>query len=324
MTAINFPINASAFSLIGPCPVSLAAANISCKVVVADTLPTIGTAGVTLNPNMRARTFEAVDGSSQVWAAALSGSGFVSALFLTGPFASGGGGATGAAGPTGPTGSTGPTGPTGAGVTGATGPAGPTGSTGPTGPAGATGSGATGPTGPTGPMGGPTGPAGATGPTGPTGSTGVAGATGAGVTGATGPTGPTGPAGQTGPTGAAGATGAGATGATGATGSSGGAPTVNTQAGATYTLQSSDNNNIVYFTDTSSVTVTVPSGLGSGFECLIIQGVSGSSGKVTLSAGGGVTLTSYPATQFSTPGSGGVISIIAVASNSLVVSGGIA
>lgn len=92
MTAINFPVASGAFASVGACPVQLAATNVACKVVVADTQPSIGTSGTVLDPNMRPQTFEPVDGSSQAWVATLSGSGFVSALLLTGPFASGGGG----------------------------------------------------------------------------------------------------------------------------------------------------------------------------------------------------------------------------------------
>ena len=60
-------------------------------------------------------------------------------------------------------------------------------------------------------------------------------------------------------------------------------PTVNAQTGTTYTLQASDNNNIVTISNASAITLTVPSGLAAGFNCLIIQK---GAGKITFSASG--------------------------------------
>jgi hypothetical protein len=83
-------------------------------------------------------------------------------------------GIDGATGPTGPQGTIGATGPTGpAGTNGTNGLDGATGPTGPQGPTGPTGADST--------VTGPTGSTGATGPTGPTGATGATGATGPGV-----------------------------------------------------------------------------------------------------------------------------------------------
>lgn len=62
---------------------------------------------------------------------------------------------------------------------------------------------------------------------------------------------------------------------------------INTQSGTTYTLRSSDNGKVVVFTNGSAVTLTIPSGLGAGFNCSIIQY---GAGQVTVSAGAGVTL----------------------------------
>lgn len=181
-------------------------------------------------------------------------------------------------------GPTGPTGPTGPSVTGPTGAAsnitGPTGSQGIQGPTGATG--ATGSTGPTGPS--------ITGPTG-------AASTVAGPTGSTGPTGPgiTGPTGAastvTGPTGAPGA----ASTVTGPTGAS--APTgysaVTTQTGTTYTLAKTDANDLVIFTNSSAITVTVPTvataswAIGERIDVL-----QKGSGQLTFSPASGVTIVS--------------------------------
>jgi hypothetical protein len=103
------------------------------------------------------------------------------------------------------------------------------------------------------------------GPTGPTGDNGV-----------TGPTGDNGVAGPTGPTGAdstvAGPTGAdGATGATGPAVQSVVAQEKNDQTGTSYTLQDSDHGKLVTLNNASAITLTVPSGLRSDFECAVLQ-----------------------------------------------------
>lgn len=48
-------------------------------------------------------------------------------------------------------------------------------------------------------------------------------------------------------------------------------PSVNAQTGTTYTLQASDNGKIVTCDNAAGCTVTVPSGLGAGFHCQVIQ-----------------------------------------------------
>lgn len=67
------------------------------------------------------------------------------------------------------------------------------------------------------------------------------------------------PAGQTG-----------STGATGAVGPSNGLA-INQQTGTTYTLQASDTGKIIECTSNSAVTITLPSGLGNRFWCIIKQ-----------------------------------------------------
>jgi len=54
----------------------------------------------------------------------------------------------------------------------------------------------------------------------------------------------------------------------------------NPQTGTTYTLQASDNGVIVTCNNASAITVTVPSGLGAGFNCMVIQK---GAGQVTFS-----------------------------------------
>lgn len=64
--------------------------------------------------------------------------------------------------------------------------------------------------------------------------------------------------------------------------------TWNLQTGTTYTLQASDNGGGVRLTNGSAITLTVPSGLGAGFNCLIAQY---GAGQVTVS-GSGATVNS--------------------------------
>lgn len=46
---------------------------------------------------------------------------------------------------------------------------------------------------------------------------------------------------------------------------------VNEQTGTTYTLVAADNGKVIKFTNGSAITLTLPSGLGLGFNCSVIQ-----------------------------------------------------
>lgn len=46
---------------------------------------------------------------------------------------------------------------------------------------------------------------------------------------------------------------------------------VNEQTGTTYTLVAGDNGKVIKFTSGSAITLTLPSGLGVGFNCSVIQ-----------------------------------------------------
>lgn len=46
---------------------------------------------------------------------------------------------------------------------------------------------------------------------------------------------------------------------------------INEQTGTTYTLVAGDNGKVIKFTNGSAITVTLPSGLGLGFNCSVIQ-----------------------------------------------------
>ena len=66
-------------------------------------------------------------------------------------------------------------------------------------------------------------------------------------------------------------------------------------AGAAVTLDESHLGKILRCTNSNDVTVTVPAGLGAGFNCAIRK-TDGGTNKITLVAGGGVTLV-FPATH---------------------------
>lgn len=64
---------------------------------------------------------------------------------------------------------------------------------------------------------------------------------------------------------------------------------INAQTGTTYTLVAGDNGKVVTLSNGSAITLTVPSGLGAGFTCTLVQI---GAGQVTVAASG-VTLNSY-------------------------------
>lgn len=96
----------------------------------------------------------------------------------------------------------------------------------------------------------------------------------------------------------------------------GGGAGTNTQSGTTYTLQSSDNGKVVNFTSGSSVAVTVPSGLGATFQCLITQ--SGA-GQLTFTGSGATVNNRQSFTK--TAGQYAVVSLLATAANTLLLAG---
>lgn len=92
--------------------------------------------------------------------------------------------------------------------------------------------------------------------------------------------------------------------------------TTNTQAGTAYSLQSSDNGCTLYFTNAGAVTVTVPKGLGIGFQCGIVQG---GAGQVTPTASG--TTINNRQSQTKTAGQYAFISLAAIAADSFILAG---
>lgn len=93
---------------------------------------------------------------------------------------------------------------------------------------------------------------------------------------------------------------------------------VNAQSGTTYTLQQSDAGKALSFSSGSAVTLTVPSGLGAGFQCVIVQA---GAGQVTASAGAGVTVN--PGTVSKTAAQYAVATLIAIAADTFVLAGNV-
>lgn len=91
---------------------------------------------------------------------------------------------------------------------------------------------------------------------------------------------------------------------------------VNAQTGTTYTLAATDNGAVVTLNNASSITVTVPSGLGKGFSCICIQI---GAGQVTFSAGSGATLNA--ANGLKTANQHSAVSLISYVANTFNVAG---
>jgi hypothetical protein len=92
---------------------------------------------------------------------------------------------------------------------------------------------------------------------------------------------------------------------------------LNDQTGTTYTLLSTDNGKVITLNNASAITLTVASGLGAGFNCMIVQK---GAGIVTLVGAGGVTVTNRIGFT-KTAGTNAIVTLIAIASN-YFVSGG--
>jgi hypothetical protein len=91
---------------------------------------------------------------------------------------------------------------------------------------------------------------------------------------------------------------------------------INDQTGTTYTLLSSDNGKVVVLNNGSAVTVTVPSGLGAGFNCSFVQK---GAGQVSFSASGTTINNRQSHTKINAQY--GVASIVAYAADTFVLAG---
>jgi len=91
---------------------------------------------------------------------------------------------------------------------------------------------------------------------------------------------------------------------------------LNDQTGTTYSLTSSDNGKVVTLNNANAITLTIPSGLGDGFNCLIVQK---GAGQVTLSASGTTLINRQSHTK--TAGQYAVVSIVNIGSDNIIVGG---
>ena len=91
---------------------------------------------------------------------------------------------------------------------------------------------------------------------------------------------------------------------------------LNNQTGTTYTLVAGDNGKVVTLNNGSAITVTIDTGLGDGFNCLLVQK---GSGQVTISAGTGVTVVNR-SSETKTAGQYATVSVINIGSEQYILS----
>ena len=91
---------------------------------------------------------------------------------------------------------------------------------------------------------------------------------------------------------------------------------INDQAGTTYTLVAGDNGKVVVLDNASAVTVTVPSGLGAGFNCSFVQK---GAGQVSFTASSTTINNRQSHTKINAQY--GVASIVAYAADTFVLAG---
>ena len=91
---------------------------------------------------------------------------------------------------------------------------------------------------------------------------------------------------------------------------------INDQTGTTYTLVAGDNGKVVVLDNASAVTVTVPSGLGAGFNCSFVQK---GAGQVSFTASSTTINNRQSHTKISAQY--GVASIVAYAADVFVLAG---
>ena len=93
---------------------------------------------------------------------------------------------------------------------------------------------------------------------------------------------------------------------------------INNQTGTTYTLVAADNGEIVVCNNAAAITVTVPSGLGVGFSCSIVQK---GAGQITLSASG--TTLRLVASQNKTAAQYAVMTLLSHVADEFIVGGNV-
>jgi plastocyanin len=92
---------------------------------------------------------------------------------------------------------------------------------------------------------------------------------------------------------------------------------VNAQTNTTYSLDQTDNGKVVTLTNASAITLTIPTGLTAGFNCMIVQN---GAGTVTIVGAGGVTILNR-SNYNKTGGQYAVVTIVSTASNTFITGG---
>jgi hypothetical protein len=88
---------------------------------------------------------------------------------------------------------------------------------------------------------------------------------------------------------------------------------INTQAGVTYTIDASDNGKVIQTTGASAITISIPAGLPTGFNCTVVQM---GAGQITFSG------TYFNRTGFTKSASQySVMSILNLGTNNYIVTG---
>jgi len=92
---------------------------------------------------------------------------------------------------------------------------------------------------------------------------------------------------------------------------------INPQTGTSYTLTGTDNGKIVTFNNAATTTVTIPTGLDTGFNCTVIQL---GAGQVGFTAASGLTMQSY-GNQFKLLGQHASATVLEYTTNIVNISG---
>jgi len=93
--------------------------------------------------------------------------------------------------------------------------------------------------------------------------------------------------------------------------------TIVTESGTTRTLASTDNGKVIRCTSGSAITITVPTALGAGFNCMIVQD---GAGQITFAGSGGMNIRNR-STHTKTAGQYAAASLLVTASNNCILMG---
>ena len=89
------------------------------------------------------------------------------------------------------------------------------------------------------------------------------------------------------------------------------------QTATTYTLVAADNGKVVTLNHSSAITLTIPTGLGDGFNCLLVQK---GAGQVTIAAASGVTISNR-SSETKTAGRYGIVTVVNIGSEAYILAG---